>query len=94
MPLQPTTSNQHPLPRILLYSLASAGLNILSITVGTWLLYFYAPPPDSGRTTSRIEMETIPTKGAAARVSSASAVKAAKKAVFDRRPPPCGRPTP
>ena len=36
--------------RIALYSMASAGLNILSITVGTWLLYFYAPPPDSGRT--------------------------------------------
>lgn len=37
------------LPRILLYSMASAGLNIMSITVGTWILYFYAPPPDSGR---------------------------------------------
>ncbi len=35
--------------RIMLYSLASAGLNILSITVSTWILYFYAPPPDSGR---------------------------------------------
>jgi GPH family glycoside/pentoside/hexuronide:cation symporter len=35
--------------RILLYSSASAGLNIMSITVGTWILYFYAPPPDSGR---------------------------------------------
>jgi GPH family glycoside/pentoside/hexuronide:cation symporter len=39
----------HPLKRILLYSSASAGLNIVSITAGTWLLYFYAPPPDSGR---------------------------------------------
>jgi GPH family glycoside/pentoside/hexuronide:cation symporter len=37
------------LGRILLYSSASAGLNIVSITVGTWILYFYAPPPDSGR---------------------------------------------
>jgi GPH family glycoside/pentoside/hexuronide:cation symporter len=38
------------LKRILLYSCASIGLNIMSITVSTWLLYFYAPPPDSGRT--------------------------------------------
>lgn len=38
-----------PLKRILLYSSASAGLNIVAITAGTWLLYFYAPPPDSGR---------------------------------------------
>ncbi len=38
------------LRRTLLYSSASAGLNIMGITVGTWLLYFYAPPPDSGRT--------------------------------------------
>jgi len=37
--------------RIALYSSASAGLNILAITVSTWLLYFYAPPPDSGRPT-------------------------------------------
>ena len=37
------------LGRILTYSLASAGLNILAITVSTWLLYFYSPPPDSGR---------------------------------------------
>jgi GPH family glycoside/pentoside/hexuronide:cation symporter len=35
--------------RIALYSMASAGLNILAITTSTWLLYFYAPPPDSGR---------------------------------------------
>lgn len=34
---------------LLLYSSASMGLNIVSLTVGTWLLYFYAPPPDSGR---------------------------------------------
>ncbi len=37
------------LGRSWLYSAASAGLNIMSITVSTWLLYFYAPPPDSGR---------------------------------------------
>jgi len=35
--------------RIALYSLASVGLNILSITVSTWLLFFYVPPADSGR---------------------------------------------
>jgi GPH family glycoside/pentoside/hexuronide:cation symporter len=47
---EPTTSAPRlTLGRTLLYSMASAGLNILSITVGTWLLYFYAPPPDSGR---------------------------------------------
>ncbi|NSW52400.1 MAG: MFS transporter [Anaerolineae bacterium] len=44
-------NNQLPLWRVLLYSTASAGLNILGITVSTWLLYFYAPPPDSGRVT-------------------------------------------
>jgi GPH family glycoside/pentoside/hexuronide:cation symporter len=37
------------LGRTLVYSTASIGLNIIGITVGTWLLYFYAPPPDSGR---------------------------------------------
>lgn len=37
------------LGRILLYSMASSGLNIMGITFGTWILYFYAPPPDSGR---------------------------------------------
>jgi Na+/melibiose symporter-like transporter len=35
--------------RTLLYSSASAGLNIMAISVSTWLLYFYASPPDSGR---------------------------------------------
>ncbi len=35
--------------RIAMYSMASAGLNILAITIDTWLVYFYAPPPDSGR---------------------------------------------
>jgi len=43
------TTHKLPFWRILLYSLASAGLNILAITISTWLLYFYAPPPDSGR---------------------------------------------
>ncbi len=37
------------LGRVLLYSMASIGLNVMSITVSTWILYFYAPPPDSGR---------------------------------------------
>jgi Na+/melibiose symporter-like transporter len=35
--------------RTLLYSSASAGLNIMAISVSTWMLYFYSPPPDSGR---------------------------------------------
>jgi len=45
--------NEGKLPfwRVALYSSASAGLNILGITISTWLLYFYAPPPDSGRPT-------------------------------------------
>ena len=34
--------------RIALYSMASAGLNILAITIDTWLVYFYAPPPELG----------------------------------------------
>ncbi len=45
------TKDKLPFWRIALYSSASAGLNILAITVSTWLLYFYAPPPDSGRPT-------------------------------------------
>jgi len=36
---------------VFLYSLGSAGLNLVSVTLSTWLLYFYAPPVDSGRTT-------------------------------------------
>lgn len=32
----------------LLYSCTSAGVNIIQTTVSTWLLYFWAPPPDSG----------------------------------------------
>jgi len=43
------TDRKLTLGRILLYSTASAGLNIMSITASTWILYFYAPPPDSGR---------------------------------------------
>jgi GPH family glycoside/pentoside/hexuronide:cation symporter len=43
------TPNKLSFGRIALYSMASAGLNILAITIDTWLLYFYAPPPDSGR---------------------------------------------
>ncbi len=43
--------NKLPFWRVALYSSASAGLNILAITISTWLLYFYAPPPDSGRPT-------------------------------------------
>ena len=31
------------------YSCTSAGLNIITITVSTWLLYFWSPPLDSGR---------------------------------------------
>ncbi len=33
--------NKLPFRRIALYSSASAGLNILGITVSTWLLYFH-----------------------------------------------------
>ena len=46
------TANQPKLSfgRVALYSMASLGLNTLGITIGTWILYFYAPPPDSGRT--------------------------------------------
>jgi glycoside/pentoside/hexuronide:cation symporter, GPH family len=40
---------QLTMKRTLLYSSASAGLNIMGISVSTWLLYFYSPPPDSGR---------------------------------------------
>lgn len=43
------TPSKLTIVRTLLYSAASAGLNIMSITVSTWVLYFYAPPPDSGR---------------------------------------------
>lgn len=32
----------------LLYSCTSAGINLINTTVATWLLYFYAPPPNSG----------------------------------------------
>ena len=42
-------NTQLTMKRTLLYSSASAGLNIMAISVSTWLLYFYSPPPDSGR---------------------------------------------
>ena len=32
-----------------LYSSTSVGINIIFTTVSTWLLYFWAPPPDSAR---------------------------------------------
>jgi glycoside/pentoside/hexuronide:cation symporter, GPH family len=40
----------HPLSckQKFLYSSTSAGMNIISTTVSTWLLYFWTPPPDSG----------------------------------------------
>ncbi|MDA0268009.1 MAG: MFS transporter, partial [Cyanobacteria bacterium] len=47
----PATSNPGSppltLPRILRYSCTSAGINLVGTTVSIWLLYFYAPPPDS-----------------------------------------------
>jgi len=42
-------SKKIPFGRVALYSMASLGLNILGITIGTWILYFYVPPADSGR---------------------------------------------
>jgi GPH family glycoside/pentoside/hexuronide:cation symporter len=43
-------TEQLTIKRTLLFSSASAGLNIMGISVSTWLLYFYSPPLDSGRT--------------------------------------------
>ena len=34
-----------------LYASGSFGFNILQQTMALWLIYFYAPPPDSGRPT-------------------------------------------
>jgi GPH family glycoside/pentoside/hexuronide:cation symporter len=34
---------------MILFSCASISTNIMAITVSTWLMYTYAPPPDSGR---------------------------------------------
>ena len=34
--------------RIMMYSAASISTNIMAITVATWLMFTYAPPPDSG----------------------------------------------
>ncbi len=42
-------TNLLSLKQKLLYSCTSIGLNIVSTTVSTWLLYFWSPPPDSGR---------------------------------------------
>jgi GPH family glycoside/pentoside/hexuronide:cation symporter len=36
-------------PRMMLFSSASISTNIMAITVSTWLMYTYAPPPDSSR---------------------------------------------
>jgi len=35
--------------RAVLFSTASISTNIMAITVSTWLMFTYAPPPDSGR---------------------------------------------
>lgn len=35
--------------RMMLFSSGSISTNIMAITVSTWLMYTYAPPPDSGR---------------------------------------------
>lgn len=35
--------------RMMLFSSASISTNIMAITVATWLMFTYAPPPDSGR---------------------------------------------
>ena len=35
-----------PMKRTLLYCSVSAGLNIMAISVCTWIVYFYSPPPD------------------------------------------------
>jgi GPH family glycoside/pentoside/hexuronide:cation symporter len=46
-------SPMHPaltLRQTLLYSASSAGINLINTTVSTWLLYCYAPPPNTGRT--------------------------------------------
>lgn len=45
-------SNSRPLlsfTQKILYSSTSAGINIIFTTVSTWLLYFWAPPPDLDR---------------------------------------------
>ena len=44
-------NNKLPFWRVALYSSASAGLNIIDITISTWLLYFYSLPLDAGRPT-------------------------------------------
>jgi len=37
------------LGRVVLFSAGSISTNIMAITVSTWLMFTYAPPPDSGR---------------------------------------------
>lgn len=39
------------LGRVVLFSAGSISTNIMAITVSTWLMFTYAPPPDSGRPT-------------------------------------------
>ncbi len=47
--METSASRKSGFGRIALYSMASLGLNLLAITVSTWILYFYVPPADSGR---------------------------------------------
>ena len=39
------------LGRAVLFSAGSISTNIMAITVSTWLMFTYAPPPDSGQPT-------------------------------------------
>lgn len=41
--------NKLSLGRVVLFSAGSISTNIMAITVSTWLMFTYAPPPDSGR---------------------------------------------
>lgn len=43
--------NKLSLGRVVLFSAGSISTNIMAITVSTWLMFTYAPPPDSGRPT-------------------------------------------
>jgi GPH family glycoside/pentoside/hexuronide:cation symporter len=36
------------LRQTLLYSCTSISINLINTTVSTWLLYYYAPPPNTG----------------------------------------------
>ncbi|MBW4528327.1 MAG: MFS transporter [Phormidium tanganyikae FI6-MK23] len=42
--MPPTLTLRHTL----LYSCTSSGINLINTAVSTWLLYYYAPPPDTG----------------------------------------------